>query len=639
MAERAEETETELGVGAEPISPASAMAIGMHKGRRRTATDPDFQAFLRKQSRLIDLQTEHLHEQRQVILARLRLGRWKDRVTLALQALTGLVGLAIAAAVAAMAWQAHEDHGVVVQPFSVPPDLAQRGLTGQVVASRLLGRLADLQAKTVSSRPASSYANNWGDDIKVEIPETGVSIGELNRYLRDWLGSETRITGDVVRTPTGIAVTAQAGASAGATFAGSEADLSGLIQQSAEAIYQQTQPYRYAVYLASEGKTNEALKAYTSLAEDSAAAPKDRAWAYLGWATLLRQRGDARGALAKAAEAISLDKWIEPARFVQTGIYGELGRLEDSLETARAQLPVLESGRAEGISPEIARVQADYIRDSFIGGALFGDAAQAIAALRRMPERMSYEGFGSYSFGWDREETFIGLHDLSDAKRQRLPGSPPDAMIATALDDWATALRLIEEQVEPTRALPTVQAYRAYYLARLGRIAEARSVIAQTPADCTECLIARGQIAALAGERRNADRWFGEAVRQAPLPIVYFPWGQSLLVLGDPDAAIVELKQAHKLGPHYADPLEVWGEALMAKRDYAGAISRFAEADKDAPKWGRNHLRWGEALMLSGHYAEARTQYQIANGLDLSAGDRAALNLLLARTATGPLHG
>ncbi|HEX4097880.1 MAG TPA: hypothetical protein VHX64_14225, partial [Caulobacteraceae bacterium] len=65
----------------------------------------------------------------------------------------------------------------------------------------------------------------------------------------------------------------------------------------------------------------------------------------------------------------------------------------------------------------------------------------------------------------------------------------------------------------------------------------------------------------------------------------------------------------------------------------------FAEADKDAPKWGRNHLRWGEALMLSGRYAEARAQYQIAEGLDLSAGDRAALNVLLARTATGPLHG
>jgi hypothetical protein len=48
---------------------------------------------------------------------------------------------------------------------------------------------------------------------------------------------------------------------------------------------------------------------------------------------------------------------------------------------------------------------------------------------------------------------------------------------------------------------------------------------------------------------------------------------------------------------------------------------------------------WGEALMLSGHYAEARAQYETAKDLDLSAADGAAVKLLLARTASGPLHG
>jgi hypothetical protein len=96
---------------------------------------------------------------------------------------------------------------VAIQAFSVPPDFAQRGITGEVLARRLLSQIADLQARTVTSRPASSYANDWSDDIKVEIPETGMSIGELKHFLTDWLGSETRISGDVVRTPTGIAVT------------------------------------------------------------------------------------------------------------------------------------------------------------------------------------------------------------------------------------------------------------------------------------------------------------------------------------------------------------------------------------------------------------------------------------------------
>jgi hypothetical protein len=48
---------------------------------------------------------------------------------------------------------------------------------------------------------------------------------------------------------------------------------------------------------------------------------------------------------------------------------------------------------------------------------------------------------------------------------------------------------------------------------------------------------------------------------------------------------------------------------------------------------------WGEALMLAGRYAEARRQYEIASGLDLYRPERAALDVLLARTAKGHLHG
>jgi hypothetical protein len=77
----------------------------------------------------------------------------------------------------------------------------------------------------------------------------------------------------------------------------------------------------------------------------------------------------------------------------------------------------------------------------------------------------------------------------------------------------------------------------------------------------------------------------------------------------------------------------------MSKRDYAGAIAKFAEAGQYTPRWGRNHIMWGEALMLSGRYAEARAQFEAANGMDLGKADRAALNVLLAHTASGPLHG
>ncbi len=112
-----------------------------------------------------------------------------------------------------------------------------------------------------------------------------------------------------------------------------------------------------------------------------------------------------------------------------------------------------------------------------------------------------------------------------------------------------------------------------------------------------------------------------------------------LLAKGDAKGALAKLRLAHEKGPRFADVLETWGQVLMAQRRYDSAARTFAEADKHAPHWGRNHLLWGEALMLSGRYAEARRQYETAGGLDLSRPDRAALNVLLARTAKGPLHG
>ncbi|HEX4096678.1 MAG TPA: hypothetical protein VHX64_08110, partial [Caulobacteraceae bacterium] len=295
MAERSDDAE-EAGAGdagVQPISPAAAMAIGLRKSKGRSTPDPTLDAFLLEQTDLVRIQKEHLHEQRQVVLSRLRLGRWKDRVTLALQAMTGAVGLAAAVAVGVMAWQAHEDHGVSIAPFSVPPDLGQRGLTGQVVAAQVLDRLSELQQQTVSARPGSTYDENWGDDIKVEIPETGVSLGELNRWLRELLGHETRITGEVVRTAGGVTVTARAGSEPGRSVSGAEADMDTLIGKAAEAVYATTQPYRYAVYLGSHGRQDDAVAKFEWLTRHGS--PEDQAWAYGGWSGILLQRGDEEG--------------------------------------------------------------------------------------------------------------------------------------------------------------------------------------------------------------------------------------------------------------------------------------------------------------------------------------------------------
>jgi tetratricopeptide (TPR) repeat protein len=153
-------------------------------------------------------------------------------------------------------------------------------------------------------------------------------------------------------------------------------------------------------------------------------------------------------------------------------------------------------------------------------------------------------------------------------------------------------------------------------------------------------VIARGLVTAGTRDWAGADRWFSMVETRAPsIPFADTQWGKVLLDRGDIDGAIDKLKEAHRRGPRFADPLELWGEALMRKGDASGAAAKFQAADEDAPRWGRNHLRWGEALLRLGRYQEARAQFEAANGMDLSRPDRAALSVFLDRTARGPLHG
>src|SRR5471032_1692835 len=113
---------------------AEALGIAL-TGASRARAD----AFLDKQSRVVDLQIEHLRndhlrEEQRLNLSHLRLRRFGDYAKMALEIGVGLVVLVFAGWLAAMIWNATQDRDLVIEAFSVPPDLAARGLTGAVVA-------------------------------------------------------------------------------------------------------------------------------------------------------------------------------------------------------------------------------------------------------------------------------------------------------------------------------------------------------------------------------------------------------------------------------------------------------------------------------------------------------------------------
>ncbi|MBS0361042.1 MAG: hypothetical protein JSR98_06655 [Proteobacteria bacterium] len=634
-AEVAEPTVADAGVGA-----ALSMALARRRAKGRAGGDPELDAFLAEHTRLARLQVEHLTETGDLALSRLRLGRFSDRMRALLQLMTALTGAAVVTLLAAMVWHAHEQHGLEIEAFSVPPDLARGGLTGQVAASRFLDKLQALQTATENSdRPAQSYEGNWGSDVKVEIPQTGLTFGEFEKLLRDKVGHVTRVSGEVLTTPTGIAVTARMGDAPPQTFTGPATSFDEQAQRAAEAVYRANQPYRYAEYLDSVGRAEEAFPVLEDLATNGP--PSERGWAYARLAIKdLDDHGDLASARSHAAKGLGFGPGSDLSdhiSMVNAAVWSghdeavlaisklldhdDQKRLPDTSQYFYVLNKLLGRGYLQLITPDYLASARTWIETArLVGGSHYGTFGPAIAE-------------SAFALGHDLPAAtalqrsaqtpadFTMVADIEEGAFEALPVYS----IAVERGDWTAALadvRHVDAALEAGRAKrPSyglmqqvwIWPLEALTLARTGDLAGAQALIGKTPLDCYQCLRVRGQIAAAAKDWGGADRWFAEAVRQAPTPsFAYADWAEVLLARGDADGAIRLAKSAAARAPRFADPVETWGEALLAKGDAAGAAERFAAADKLAPHWVANHLRWSQALARLGKSDEARAQTQAA---------------------------
>jgi tetratricopeptide (TPR) repeat protein len=622
MAEFIEESEVEAEAALNQ-SGSAAMEIALNRASRRGAgkrIDAKTEAFLDEQTELIRLQKEHLHEQRELQVAHLKVRRWKDRLSLAVQAMGLLVGAAVVIGLGVMVWQAHEASGLIVDAFSVPPDLARDGLTGQVAAGRFLDRLQALQAATATSdRPAQSFQDDWGSQIKVEIPETGLTFGEIEKLLRERLGHVSHVSGEVLKTPSGFALTARIGGAPPQTFTGAESDFDGLAQKAAEAVYRQSQPYRFAEYLDRHGRSEEAFQVISDLAANGPAS--ERGWAYAFWSLLdVNDHGDVASARLHAARGLGYGPGSDiedRIGIVNTAVWA--GDEETDLVNSRI-LQVETRTRAPDSSPVFFN-ENKLLATAWLQFILPDYRASAAAWTQSVGIQSMWTDSG---LAVAMTATALALdHDPAGARKlfsasdeiPLMPRVATGAFLALPLywssaesGDWPAALadaRRVDGWLEANRAQHPIyrlmqqvwiRPLEALAQARAGDLTGAQDTIGKTTLDCYLCLRVRGQIAAQASDWPSAEHWFAEAVRQGPsVTFAYADWGRMLLDKGDADRAIAKLQLAHARAPHFADPLETWGEALLKKGDAAGAAARFREAARYAPNWALNRRMLAKA--------------------------------------------
>jgi tetratricopeptide (TPR) repeat protein len=576
----------------------------------------------------------------QIALARNE--RFRNRIKAARDlSLAGLV-LAMAAAAAWVAWDASRADGVVVERFTVPPELAARGLGGDAVANRLLDELQAMNAAVPAWGRPEGEARGVDGDLRVEIPQAGVSFGELTRHLRRTLGRERVITGEFWMRGDQLAASARVSGSPPDRASGPAGDPEVVVRDLAERVMMRIQPNRYGDYLfaSAEGLTGPArqqrLREAAEVYRRATNGPQP-ARAYANWGDALLTLGDFRGlALVKAA-----------------------ARIDPNLGPAQAGLAIayIRLGEPQLVAPHAEAGERAFLREGRGSAARYGaHGARAMRALVLRAEGSFHElAVRSCAATDDGEEdlrntcalSLAQSHDGPQALRRLEEGPQPSLFRSEALayaaesrGDWNAVASALEAQAAQMETLGLGHWGRTSYLprtvialARSGRAAEAEALSARMPG-CYDCLRARGWAAAARGDAAAAERWFAQAVTRGPVvPWAYQNQAETRLLRGDLAGAISAARQAQARGPGWADPFKVEGDALARRGDDRDAVGRYREAAERAPRWGALHLAWGRSLEALGRQQEARAKYVQAARLDLSPADRATVQRLLGRRA------
>lgn len=573
---------------------AAAAALAMQQAARSGGLHPAAIEYFRRQSRFVATQTEHLHEQRALVLSNLRLRRIGGLIRLTTQAGVLLATTALLALGGIVLHDAFNSQSLVVEQFETAPGLAARGLSGRVVASTVLDQLTRLQANTFAEAAKRDLAGAWTHEIRAELPESGVSLAELATLLRNRFGSDTHISGDLVQAEGGqLELTVRGEGIVPARFTGPANALNDLTQQAAEYIYGQTQPALYAEYLLDVARAKDAeafvqrVIPHASLAE--------RPYLLVAWANAyqqLRMPGGDQLPLLKAALALKPDYWRAWMNIALTQLFDQ--REEDAIETFTAMQA--KAGGRPGRADEIYYFVFDQMMHDF------SREAQAIQA-----DLDAHTGHGTIIFPFTLRMAELALerHDLAEAEL-RLRSDHPDH------DEWvfdAERLKVqimlaLEQGAAPRDALRVVPGYTvqsvasalqstAYFgacwlapvLQQAGEAELADQVLAALP-HVTQCQSYRGDVEDLRGDWAAAQRSYARAVAIGPdLPDGYYEWAAAFARHHDDAGALEKLAAANARSPHWAEPLKLWGDILVRQGKRREALEKYDAALAYAPAW------------------------------------------------------
>ena len=585
----------EARVGAD----AYAAALAADHAKYDPAVARSAKRFLDRQSRLIEAQTEELIEQRSLRLHHLKsqdqegkLKRFGLQLRNGLQVFIGLIVAAVAMGVVVMVFDAFNTQAVVVEPFDAPPALAARGLTGRVLASGVLDVLTRLQAATRASATQRQLTNAWTSDIKVEVPETGISIGDLDRMLKARFGHDIHIDGDLVQSDDGgLALTIRGGGFLPKTFTGGAGDLDQLTTEAAEYVYGRSQPGLYATYLIDAGRNAEAVA--FSKTTFGTLTDADKPFVLNSWANAAQNVGARPIETAPLYEkAISLkpDFWVAYSNLMNVDMLLQneeaawrLGQVMQSRAGGRRHIRPLLFQNLDYLTWNLITWRDEVLKDSEEHGGIGSSITAAAPSLADTDER---------------------LHDDADAELQLQTAQADASDPSVAAVSHFVHGRMAAEAGDTTRAVAEMEAFLTSFANPVvssnypgytcwaapaeeaaGHPDKADAVL-KAAGRYVDCYRFRADILDHRGDWAGARKAYAQAVAIAPdLPAAYYSWGIALARHGDLAGAVAKFSAAHDHGPGWGDPLKAWGDILARQGQWREALGKYDGALRLAPQW------------------------------------------------------
>jgi tetratricopeptide (TPR) repeat protein len=486
-------------------------------------------------------------------------------------------------------WREIRRSTIVLEPLEVPRELAERGYTSAVVTERLLDAIHIIQCVATTQKPRRGHVAS-ALQADIQVPGSQLSIRALAGYVRQLFElPDQHLAGEITRD--GNTLTLQLRRRDGARITQGRmriaADVAPLVAAGAEEAVRLTDPYVLASYYTEQELPGPDFpRTYETLQHVIDARPDEIPWACNLRGLLLLNIGDNEAALEVLRRGFEADPELQSpvseefmTALVRTGRTDEALRIVDA--AASRPLSATQRTRIGWCNVMLGRHRVAHRH------------FRRVLALGR---RNAYATYGVAVCLWRLHRPGAAVAMFDDYFRARGPGWTGGQFYVCALDDAG----------RPDDAERFAEELHARYPS------ESAALAALAAARLRQKRYEEAAQLAEAGTRRWALR-----------SLNWQCWGEALLALGEPGAAMAKFRQLYAQESPSPECVTGWARALAQLGKHDEAFVKFAEAEKIDSANARNYLHWGHAFRDAGRVSEGEAM--IAKARKLAARQSLAL--------------